>query len=638
MVHVTLKDGSVRSFSENVTPFDVANDISPSLAKRVTVARVNDEPWDLNRSVPGDCNLSLFDVSTDDGLDVLRHDTAHVLAAAVKDLFPEVQITIGPSIENGFYYDFYREKSFTPEDLPLIEKRMHEIIKEGIPFVRKEWTRSEAIDFFKAQGEHFKVELIESIPDGEIISIYSVGSMTDLCRGPHMASTAKIGGAFKLTHLAGAYWRGDSRNPMLQRIYGTVWPTQKELDQYLFQQEEAKKRDHRKIGSELSWFHMSEDSPGSVFWHAKGYYIYRQLENYIRHKIKKKGYEEVRTPSVVSLHLWEASGHWEQYRENMVTAECDDRVYAIKPMNCPCHVQIFKQGIKSYRDLPLRMSEFGSCHRYEPSGALHGLMRLRSFVQDDAHIFCTPDQIESEVKNFCELLKEVYTELGFDNIRIKLATRPEKRAGDDTLWDKAEKALVESSDASGLKYDLNPGEGAFYGPKLEFVLRDALGRDWQCGTLQLDFVLPERLDASYIGEDGQKHRPVMLHRAILGSLERFIGVFIEHTAGHMPLWMLPVQAVVVPIAEKHHAYAHDICNQLKQAGLQVTVDDGNDTMNYKIREAVKQKVPYALIVGDKELEQQTISIRTRDGKQTNHIKINAWLDEIVPQAQPPYKD
>lgn len=637
MVNVVLKDGSERKFDPGTTPFDVAQSLSPSLAKRVVVARVNDQPWDLNRSLPSEGgHVELFDFVSDDGLDVLRHDTAHILAAAIKDLFPLAQITIGPSIDNGFYYDVYREDSFTPDDLQALEKRMHELVDAKLPFVREEWARDKAIEFFRSQGEHFKVELIESIPANEVVSVYSVGALTDLCRGPHMPSTEKIGHAFKLTHLAGAYWRGDSRNPMLQRIYGTVWPSQKELDHYLHMQEEAKKRDHRKLGAELGWFHLQEEAPGSVFWHPKGWFVYRSLENYIRHKIGRKGYVEVRTPSLVSRQLWEASGHWEQYRENMVTAECDDRTYAVKPMNCPCHVQIFNQGLKSYRDLPLRMSEFGSCHRYEPSGALHGIMRLRSFIQDDAHIFCTPQQVLGEIQDFCVLLKEVYNELGFTDIRIKLATRPAKRAGDDSLWDEAERALTLASESSGLEYELNPGEGAFYGPKLEFVLRDALGRDWQCGTLQVDYVLPERLGASYIGEDGQKHRPIMLHRAILGSLERFIGVFMEHTAGHMPLWLSPVQAVIVPISEKHHSYADQLQKQLDEAGLRVEVDRGNDTMNYKIRHAVTQKVPYVLIVGDKEMETQTLSVRQRQGDQQNGIAVLSWLDSIAKESNPPY--
>lgn len=647
MLEVVLKDGSKRSFSIGTTPLNVAQELSPSLAKRVVVASVNGQPWDLNRPMPdAGGTIELFDLTTPDGLDVLRHDTAHILAAAIKDLFPQAQITIGPSIDNGFYYDVYRrdeitpgvtvEASFTPDDLQALEKRMHELVDEKLPFVRQEWARDEAIAFFKSQGEHFKVELIESIPAGEIVSVYTVGKLTDLCRGPHMPTTEKIGHAFKLTHLAGAYWRGDARNPMLQRIYGTVWPSQKELDHYLLMQEEAKKRDHRKLGAELGWFHLQEEAPGSVFWHPKGWFVYRSLENYIRHKISRKGYVEVRTPSLVGRHLWEASGHWEQYRENMVTAECDDRTYAVKPMNCPCHVQIFNQGLKSYRDLPLRMAEFGSCHRYEPSGALHGIMRLRSFIQDDAHIFCTPGQILGEIQDFCVLLKEVYSELGFTDVRIKLATRPEKRAGDDKAWDEAEDALIKASEFSGLSYELNPGEGAFYGPKLEFVLRDALGRDWQCGTLQVDYVLPERLGASYIGEDGQKHHPIMLHRAILGSLERFIGVFMEHTAGHMPLWLAPIQAVIVPISEKHQAYADQLHKRMEEAGLRIEVDKGNDTMNYKIRQAVTQKVPYVIILGDKEMDTQTLSVRQRQGDQQNGLDVGGWIEVLVKESQPPY--
>lgn len=637
MMNVVLKDGSERKFDLGTTPIDIAQSLSSSLGKRVVVACVDDQPWDLHRPLPQQGGrVELFDLTSDDGLDVLRHSTAHILAAAIKDVFPSAQITIGPSVENGFYYDIYREESLTSDDLQALEEHMHELVDAKLPFVRNEWERDQAISFFRAQGEHFKVELIESIPVGEIVSVYTVGALTDLCRGPHMPSTEKIGHAFKLTHLAGAYWRGDSRNPMLQRIYGTVWPSQKELDHHLHMQEEAKKRDHRKLGAELEWFHLQEEAPGSVFWHPKGWHVYRSLENYIRHKIDRKGYVEVRTPSLVSRQLWEASGHWEQYRENMVTAECDDRTYAVKPMNCPCHVQIFNHGLKSYRDLPLRMSEFGSCHRYEPSGALHGIMRLRSFIQDDAHIFCTPQQVLGEIQDFCVLLKEVYYELGFTDIRIKLATRPAKRAGSDDLWDEAERALTLASESSGLEYALNPGEGAFYGPKLEFVLRDALGRDWQCGTLQVDYVLPERLGASYIGEDGQKHRPIMLHRAILGSLERFIGVLMEHTAGHMPLWLAPVQAVIVPISEKHHGYADQLHKTLNAAGLRIEVNRGNDTMNYKIRHAVTQKVPYVIIAGDKEMETQTLSVRQRAGEQQNGLSIQGWIDSIVKESLPPY--
>lgn len=545
----------------------------------------------------------------DQELDILRHDAAHVTAEAVKELYPETQITIGPTIEDGFYYDFYREKSFTLDDLAIIEARMHDIVKRDEAIVREEWTREEAIAFFQKQGEHFKVELIEAIPEGETISLYRQGVFIDLCRGPHAASTGKLGHAFKLLKIAGAYWRGNSQNPMLQRIYGTAWGSSAELDAYLFRLAEAEKRDHRRLGREMGLFHLQEEAAGSIFWHPKGWTLYRLLEDYIRQKIKNAGYVEVRTPQLLSRKLWEASGHWDKFRSAMVTCEVEETALALKPMNCPCHLEIFKQGLKSYRDLPLRMAEFGSCIRYEPSGALLGLMRLRAFVQDDAHIFCTPDQILSETKTFCDLLREVYRELGFHDILVFFSDRPEMRAGSDATWDQAEEALRQGAQAAGLSYTLNPGEGAFYGPKLEFVLKDALGRKWQCGTLQVDFVLPERLSAYYIGVDGAKHRPVILHRAILGSLERFIGVLIEHYAGKFPLWLAPTQIMILPITNAQDGYGKEVLEAFSEAGLRAEVDLRNEKIGYKIREFSHQKVPILCVVGEKEVQSKSVALR-----------------------------
>ncbi|NBT85869.1 MAG: threonine--tRNA ligase, partial [Alphaproteobacteria bacterium] len=602
MFSVFLKDGSQRQYDHPVNGEDVAKSISPRLAKEAVVIRVNGDLWDLTRILPENATIEIVTRQDADGLEVIRHDTAHVIAAAVKELYPETQITIGPAIENGFYYDFFRETHFTLDDFEKIENRMREIVKRDEKFIREEWKREDAIEFFKKAGEYFKAELIESIPAGEIITLYRQGNFIDLCRGPHLPSTARIGTAFKLMKLAGAYWRGDHRNPMLQRIYGTAWATEQQLKDYLTQLEEAEKRDHRRLGSELNLFHIQEEAPGSVFWHPKGWSIYRNLESYVRARLDRTGYVEVKTPQIVDRSLWEASGHWEKFRDGMFTVESEDKTLAIKPMNCPCHVQIFKQGMKSYRDLPLRMAEFGSCHRNEPSGSLHGLMRVRAFTQDDAHIFCTPEQIVSETKAFCDLLQGIYKDFGFTDIRVKFSDRPEKRAGADEVWDLAEKSLIEAATAAGLDYILNPGEGAFYGPKLEFVLKDTIGRDWQCGTLQVDFVLPERLDANYIGEDGKRHRPVMLHRAVLGSFERFIGVLIEHYAGKFPLWLSPVQAIVASITDEASPYAEELCNQLKLQGIRAEVDTRNEKISYKIREHSLQKVPYILVVGKREAE------------------------------------
>jgi threonyl-tRNA synthetase len=629
---VILKDGSQRAFDQPMTGLALAMSISPRLGKEAVAIRVNEELWDLTRTLPNNAKVDIITKDHPEGLEVLRHDAAHVFAAAVKELFPDTQITIGPAIENGFYYDVFREKNFTVEDFVAIEDRMAQIVKRDDAFIREEWNRQEAIQFFKKMGEHFKAEIIESIPEGQPITLYRQGDFIDLCRGPHMPSTGRIGTAFKLMKLAGAYWRGDHRNPMLQRIYGTAWATEKQLKEYLYQLEEAEKRDHRRLGTELGLFHLQEEAPGSVFWHPKGWSIYRALETFVRKRLEKDGYVEVKTPQILDRSLWEASGHWEKFRENMFTVESEDKILAVKPMNCPCHVQIFKQGIKSYRDLPLRMAEFGSCHRNEPSGALHGLMRVRAFVQDDAHIFCTPEQIISETKKFCDLLQGMYKDLGFTDVHVKFSDRPEKRAGDDAIWDQAEKALMDASKAAGLEYVLNPGEGAFYGPKLEFVLKDTLGRHWQCGTLQVDFVLPERLDASYIGEDGKRHRPVMLHRAVLGSFERFMGVLIEHYAGKFPIWLAPVQVVVASITDDALEYADHIQKQLSDAGVRSHLDTRNEKINYKVREHSLQKVPYILVVGKREAEEKTVAVRVLGGETQQVMPFLDFLKSIEKEA------
>ncbi len=631
MFALFLKDGSEKKFDKPITGLELATSISPKLAKEAAAIKANDNLIDLNITLTANAQVEIITKNTADGLDIIRHDAAHLFAQAVKELFPETQITIGPSIENGFYYDIYRKDNpLNFDDLAKIEKRMHEIVDADIAITREEWNRDDAIPFFKNMGEHFKAEIIESIPKGEVISLYRQGKFIDLCRGPHMPSTKRVGHAFKLMKLAGAYWRGDHRNVMLQRVYGTAWATQSELDAYLHMLEEAEKRDHRRLGQELNLFHMQEEAVGSVFWHPKGWTIYRTLETFVRNRLEKNNYVEVKTPQLLDRSLWEASGHWEKFRENMFTVDADEeKVLAIKPMNCPCHVQIFKQGIKSYRDLPLRMSEFGSCHRNEPSGGLHGIMRVRAFVQDDAHIFCTPEQIISETKAFCDLLKSVYQDLGFDDFYVKFSDRPEKRAGSDDIWDKAENALIEASKAAGLDFTINSGEGAFYGPKLEFVLKDSIGREWQCGTLQVDFVLPERLDANYIGEDGAKHRPVMLHRAILGSMERFIGVLIEHYAGKFPVWLAPVQVVIAPITSAANSYAEKILQDLKESGIRADIDIRNEKISYKIREHSLQKVPFIYVVGKREAEENTVAIRTLGGEQQTVKAYNDAKTELL---------
>jgi threonyl-tRNA synthetase len=635
MISIRLKDGNERQYDRSVTGIEIASSISPRLAKDAVAIRVNGELKDLTAPVPSQSSIEIVTRSEEDGLEILRHDAAHIMAEAVQELYPDTQVTIGPAIANGFYYDFYRETPFTPEDLERIEQRMHEIVARDEAIVRLEMDRNEAIHFFENMGEKFKAEIIRDIPEGETISLYRQGNFIDLCRGPHLPSTSRLGTAFKLMSVAGSYWRGDHRNARLQRIYGTAWADEKQLKAYLHQLEEAEKRDHRRLGNELNLFHIQEEAPGSIFWHPKGWTLYRTLEQFVRQRLDNNGYLEVKTPQIVDRTLWEASGHWEKFGEHMFVVESEDKTMAIKPMNCPCHVQIFKQGIKSYRDLPLRMAEFGSCHRNEPSGALHGLMRVRAFVQDDAHIFCTPDQIISETQAFCTLLKGVYHDLGFEDIRIKFSDRPEKRAGSDAIWDKAESALHEAALASGLEFSLNPGEGAFYGPKLEFILRDAIGRDWQCGTLQVDFVLPERLDANYIGEDGQKHRPVMLHRAILGSFERFIGVLIEHYAGKFPLWLAPVQVAVATITSDANQYAQDVANELKNLGFRVELDTRNEKITYKIRELSLQKIPLIFVVGKREAEEKTVAIRRLGGQAQHVLSLDEALKQIVQEAHLP---
>lgn len=608
MVAITLADKSIRNFEGEIDGFILANDISKSLAKIAIAMKVNGEAVDLSYKITKDSQVEIITPNTEEGLEIIRHDSAHIFAQAVKELYSDAQITIGPAIEDGFYYDVARDIAFTPEDLISIEKRMHEIVKRDQPITREIWDRDKAIKFFKSIGEFYKAEIIETIPAGEKISLYRHGDFIDLCRGPHAPSTG-YKKAFKLMKLAGAYWRGDHRNAMLQRIYGTAWANEKQLQEYLVRLEEAEKRDHRKLGKELNLFHIQEEAAGQIFWHDKGWTLYRIVENYIRDKIHNNGYIEVKTPILADRTLWEESGHWDKFRENMFTVEDGDKSMALKPMNCPLHIQIFKQKLHSYRDLPLRMAEFGCCHRNESSGSMHGLMRVRGMTQDDAHIFCTPEDITSETISFIKLLKEVYKDFGFNEIAIKFATRPDVYAGDIEVWNNAEKELKSAIETTNLPYTLNPGEGAFYGPKLEFVLKDAIGRDWQCGTLQLDFVLPERLDANYIGKDGAKHRPVMIHRAILGSMERFIGILIEEYAGKFPLWLSPVQVAILTITDEANEYAQDLCKNLKDNNIRAKVDITNDKINYKIRQHSLAKTPVIMVVGKNEMQNNTVSIR-----------------------------
>ena len=636
MPNITLPDGSQRSYDQPVTPATIAADIGPGLAKAALLAVVDDAEWDLTRPIENDARLSLVTAKDEQALALLRHDCAHVMAEAVLELFPETQVTIGPAIENGFYYDFHRETAFSEDDIATIEKRMHEIVDRDEPIIRNVWTRDEAVAFYKNNNEPFKVELVEAIPADQTVTFYQQGEFIDLCRGPHLPSTGKLGHAFKLMKVAGAYWRGDSTRPMLQRIYGTAWVTEKDLAAYLHMLEEAEKRDHRKLGRHLDLFHLQEEAAGSVFWHAKGWVLYREIEAYVRRRLDAAGYSEVKTPQLVDRSLWEASGHWEKFGENMFTAQSEDeRTLALKPMNCPCHVQIFRQGIKSYRDLPLRMAEFGSCHRNEPSGALHGIMRVRAFTQDDAHIFCTEDQITAESVKFCSLLQSIYADFGFHEVRVKFSDRPEVRAGDDATWDRAEAALTDATKAANLDTILNPGEGAFYGPKLEFVLRDAIGRDWQCGTLQVDFVLPERLDAEYVGEDGNRHRPVMLHRAILGSMERWIGILIEQYAGRMPAWLAPVQIVVASITDQANDYADEVAAAAADLGFRVETDLRNEKISYKVREHSVMKVPFILAVGGREAEGGTVALRRLGSNEQQVIDMAEALATLKSESLAP---
>ena len=633
---ITLPDGSTRSYDLPVTPGDVAADIGPGLAKAALLGIVNGGEWDLSRPIEADASLALVTAKDNSALALLRHDCAHVMAEAVLEIYPETQVTIGPSIENGFYYDFHRETPFADADLEAIEARMHEIVDRDEPITREVWTRDQAVTFYRENDEPFKVELVEAIPADETVTFYRQGDFIDLCRGPHLPSTGRLGHAFKLMSVAGAYWRGDSDRPMLQRIYGTAWRTEKELGAYLHMLEEAEKRDHRKLGKQLGFFHMQEEATGSVFWHPKGWAMYREIEAYVRRRLDEGGYGEVKTPQLVDRTLWEASGHWDKFRENMFTAQSeDDRTLALKPMNCPCHVQIFRQGIKSYRDLPLRMAEFGSCHRNEPSGALHGIMRVRAFTQDDAHIFCTEDQITSESVRFCELLQTIYADFGFTDVRVKFSDRPDVRAGEDDVWDRAESALTDACDAAKLETTLNPGEGAFYGPKLEFVLRDAIGRDWQCGTLQVDFVLPDRLDAEYVAEDGSRKRPVMLHRAVLGSMERWIGILIEQYAGRMPPWLAPVQIVVASITDSANDYAEQVARTAEAMGLRVERDFRNEKISYKVREHSVMKVPFILAVGGREAEASTVALRRLGSNDQQVLDMKDALSTLRDESLPP---
>ena len=640
MVAITLPDGSVRSFEGAVTGADVAADIGPGLAKAALAVRMDGALYDLTRPIKQDTALELVTLKddSDDVMELIRHNAAHVLAQAVQELFPDTQVTIGPPIDNGFYYDFAREERFSTDDFAMIEKRMEEIVDRKLEIIREEWDRHKAIAYFEELGECYKAEIIRDLPESEQITVYRQGDWLDLCRGPHIPSTGKLPKAFKLTKLAGAYWRGNSDNEMLQRIYGTGWKDKKQLKAYLQMMEEAEKRDHRRIGREMNLFHMQEEAVGSVFWHPKGWNVYRTLESYMRRRLESAGYQEVKTPQVVDRTLWEKSGHWEKFRENMLLASTEaeqDRITALKPMNCPGHVQIFRHGLKSYRDLPLRMAEFGGCHRYEPSGALHGIMRVRAFTQDDAHIFCTEDQIASETEKFIDLLMSVYKDLGFSDVMIKFSDRPEVRAGSDETWDRSENALRDATAMLGYDIVLNPGEGAFYGPKLEFVLRDAIGRDWQCGTLQVDFVLPERLDASYIGEDGNRHRPVMLHRAILGSFERFIGILIENFAGRFPLWLAPEQVAVCTITSESDEYAQNVFDALRLRGMRVSLDLRNEKINYKVREHSLAKIPVIIALGRRESDEKTVSIRRLGAQGQKVYYLEEALDALQAEAQAP---
>ncbi len=636
MYKYNLLDGSQREFESQITAAELAKSISDSLFKKTIAVKIDGQLSDLSDLLPNGSKIELITKEHPDALELIRHDCAHVLAEAVQEIFPETQVTIGPVIENGFYYDFYREESFKPEDLIKIEKKMHEIISKNRQFEKKEVSRKEAIQIFKDKNEEYKVELISAIPDDQTIKLYAQGDWFDLCRGPHMVSTGQIGKAFKLMKIAGAYWRGDSNNVMLQRIYGTAWSSSDQLNTYLNMLEEAEKRDHRKLGREMNLFHFQEEGPGSVFWHKKGWTLFTELIDYMKRKGQKAGYLEVNTPDMLDRSLWEKSGHWEKFGENMFTSTTpDEKIFALKPMNCPGHVQIFKNGLKSYRELPIKYAEFGKVHRYEPSGALHGLMRVRHFTQDDGHIFLTEEQIKQECVKVHELILSIYRDFGFDNIVVKFSDRPEKRVGDDSIWDKAEKALIDAVETTNQKYELNPGEGAFYGPKLEYVLRDAIGRDWQCGTLQVDFNLPGRLGSFYIGSDGEKHVPVMLHRAIFGSLERFTGILIEHYAGRLPLWISPTQIVIVTISSQADDYAKEVLEYCQKNNLRAEVDLRNEKISYKIREHISVKIPLLFVIGQKETEDKTVTIRELGNTEQKTLSLTDAISEIKNRALPP---
>jgi threonyl-tRNA synthetase len=634
MPNITLPDGSVRQFDAATSGAEIAASIGKGLARDAVAVKVDGEMYDLSRDIDSDVQLEIVTRDTEDGLELLRHDAAHVLAEAVKELWPDTQVTIGPAIENGFYYDFARAEPFTDEDLAVIEKRMQEIVDRDETIEREVWDRDEAVEFFRGIGEEYKAEIIASIPSGESITLYRQGDFIDLCRGPHLPSTGKLGTAFKLTHVSGAYWRGDSNNEMLQRVYGTAWSNPKQLRQYLHMLEEAEKRDHRRLGRIMDLFHFQEEAPGAVFWHPKGWNLFQSLINFMREQQNAAGYREINTPEIMSRSLWESSGHWDTFGDGMYTTETvDGRQFAIKPMNCPGHVQVFKQGITSYRDLPYRLAEFGKCHRYEPSGALHGMMRVRAFTQDDAHIFCTQEQITDESIAVCNLILGIYKVFGFDDVRIKFADRPEVRVGEDEVWDQSEAALLKALEVSGLEYTHNPGEGAFYGPKLEFVLRDAIGRDWQCGTLQVDLNMPGRLGATYIGEDGNKHLPVMLHRAIFGSLERFIGILIEHHAGNLPLWLSPVQVRVLTITSDADDYAEEVAEALRAAGLRAETDIRNEKISYKVREHSVEKIPVLLAVGQREVDERNVAMRRLGSKQQSVLSLEDAIANLSREAQ-----
>jgi threonyl-tRNA synthetase len=636
MLTITLPNQDKKKYNQPVTSMQIAEDISKNLASNALVSLVNGELWDLERVIKVDSTVSILTQKNKEILDVIRHDAAHIMAEAVLELFPETQATIGPSIENGFYYDFFREKKFSLTDLEIIEKRMHEIVDRDEKIFREVWTRKKALEYYSQNNENFKIELVNAIPEDQLITFYRQGDFLDLCRGPHTSSTKKLGHAFKLTKLAGSYWRGDSKNSVLQRIYGTAFLSDKDLKNYLLMIEEAEKRDHRKLGRELDLFHLQDEAIGSVFWHKKGWAIYLEVESYMRRKLNKSEYDEVKTPQVIDRSLWEKSGHWEKFKEHMFMAKGDeDKTLALKPMNCPGHVQIYKQGLKSYKDLPIRMAEFGSCHRNEPSGALHGIMRVRQFTQDDAHIFCMDNQITSECVIFCELLQAIYKDFGFADLKVKFSDRPEIRAGDDKTWDKAENALLVAIKAANISYSLNPGEGAFYGPKLEFVLTDAIGRDWQCGTLQVDFVLPNRLGAYYVDIDGQKKHPVMLHRAILGSLERWIGILIEQYSGRMPLWLAPIQVTICSITNNTNDYILKINKDLDKVGIRNEIDLRNEKIGYKIREHSNNAVPIIIVIGDKEQETKTVAVRYLGSKNQENLDLETFIENVKRKCLPP---